>query len=46
MRQKNLEAVENQILKKYQRRDQRKKPKMKVSGKEVLKLKKIIGAKR
>jgi hypothetical protein len=42
MPQNNLEFVENQIEKIYQKKDRQKKSKMKVSGKEVLKLKKIM----
>lgn len=38
----NLENLEKEILKKAQCREKKKKPKMKVSGKKVLELKKII----
>ena len=40
--EKNLDIVEKQLLKKYQKKDRKKKPKMKISGKQVIKLKKII----
>jgi len=41
MKYNNLEKLESGVLKKYRKKDKRK-PKMKVSGKSVLKLQKII----
>ena len=40
----NIDSMEENVLKKYKKKDN-KKPKMKVSGKSVFALKKVIGKK-
>jgi len=44
MKHNNIEKLEKEVLKKYHKKDKQK-PKMKVSGKSVLKLQRIIGCK-
>lgn len=39
---KNFEHIEKRVEQKYKKRDKKKKPKMKVSGKQVIGLGKII----
>lgn len=41
----NFEEIEKEVAKKLRKRDKKKKPSMKVSGKQVFKLNKIIGKK-
>lgn len=38
----NTNYIEKEVLKKFEKREKKRKPKMKVSGKSVLKLKRII----
>jgi len=42
MNKQNLSNIEKEVERKYERRDKRKKPKMKVSGSGVKRLQKII----